>query len=40
MKSPADMLILRGRDGASLQRITDITALLQQAGLSNVVLVE
>ncbi|WP_264211208.1 ExbD/TolR family protein [Leisingera thetidis] len=40
MESPGDMLVLRGRDGASLQRITDVTGLLQQAGYSNFVLVE
>jgi len=40
MTSPADMLILRGRDGANLQRITDVTTLLRQAGLTNFVLVE
>ena len=40
MSKPADMLVLRGRDGADLQRITDVTALLQQAGLTNFVLVE
>lgn len=40
MEKPSDMLILRGRDGATLQRITDITALLRQAGFNNFVLVE
>lgn len=40
MEKPTDMLILRGRDGATLQRITDVTALLQQAGFSNFVLIE
>lgn len=40
MTSPADMLILRGRDGASLQRITDVTTLLRRGGFSNFVLVE
>ncbi|KIC20019.1 ExbD/TolR family protein [Leisingera sp. ANG-Vp] len=40
MKQPSDMLILRGRDGADLQRITDVTALLRQGGLTSFVLVE
>lgn len=40
MTSPADMLILRGRDGASLQRITDVTTLLRRGSFSNFVLVE
>lgn len=40
MEKPTDMLILRGRDGATLQRITDVTALLLQAGFSNFVLIE
>lgn len=40
MSSPEDILILRGRDGADLQRIIDVTTLLRHAGLVNVVLVE
>ena len=40
MSTPDDLLILRGRDGADLQRIIDVTALLRAAGLVNVVLVE
>lgn len=40
MSSPEDILILRGRDGADLQRIIDVTTLLRDAGLVNVVLVE
>jgi len=40
MQSPGDMLVLRGRDKADLQRITDVTALLRQAGFTNFVLVE
>ncbi|UWQ56161.1 ExbD/TolR family protein [Leisingera caerulea] len=40
METPADMLVLRGRGKASLQRITDVTALLRQAGFTNFVLVE
>lgn len=40
MNAPTDLLVLRGRDGADLQRITDLTGLLSQAGFSNFVLVE
>ncbi|WP_291729167.1 biopolymer transporter ExbD [Leisingera sp. F5] len=40
MEKPSDMLVLRGRDGANLQRITDVTGRLRQAGYSNFVLVE
>ena len=40
MDSPGDMLVLRGRDQADLQRITDVTSLLRQAGFTNFVLVE
>lgn len=40
MQSPGDMLILRGRDEASLQRIIDITGLLREAGYTNFVLIE
>ncbi|AHD08618.1 ExbD/TolR family protein [Phaeobacter gallaeciensis] len=40
MDSPNDMLVLRGRDQADLQRITDVTGLLRQAGFTNFVLVE
>ena len=40
MQSPTDMLILRGQDGASLQRVVDVTETLQSAGFSSVVLVE
>lgn len=40
MARPEDMVILRGRDGATLQRIVDVTGLLQAAGYSSVVLVE
>lgn len=40
METPGDMLILRGRDGADLQRISDVTGLLRQAGFTNFVLVE
>jgi biopolymer transport protein ExbD len=40
MTTPEDLLILRGRDGADLQRIIDVTTRLRDAGLKNVVLVE
>lgn len=40
VKSPADMLILRGRDGANLQRIVTITDALRAAGYTSIVLVE
>ncbi|MFV1493533.1 biopolymer transporter ExbD [Phaeobacter sp. JH18-32] len=40
MDSPGDMLVLRGRDQADVQRITDVTSLLRQAGFSNFVLVD
>lgn len=40
MQTPTDMLILRGRDGADLQRIVAVTELLARAGLTSVVLVE
>lgn len=40
MKTPEDMLILRGRDGATLQQITAVTDLLHRAGYSRFVLVE
>ncbi len=40
MQAPADMLVLRGKDGASLQRIVTITEALRQAGYGATVLVE
>ncbi|MFS4580642.1 ExbD/TolR family protein [Phaeobacter sp. C3_T13_0] len=40
MEKPSDMLVLRGRDQANLQRIADVTARLRQAGFTNFVLVE
>ncbi|MFW8637361.1 ExbD/TolR family protein [Cribrihabitans pelagius] len=40
VEKPDDMLVLRGRDKADLQRITDVIALLRQAGFTNFVLVE
>lgn len=39
MEQPTDMLILRGSDGASLQRIVDVTELLEKAGFTSIVLV-
>lgn len=38
--APNDMIILRGRDGATLQHIVAVTELLNAAGLTAVVLVE
>lgn len=40
MSSPTDTLILRGRDGATLQRIVDVTEKLRTAGFTSLVLVE
>ena len=40
MQTPDDMIILRGKDGANLQRIVTITQQLRQAGYPSVVLVE
>ncbi|MEC9198175.1 MAG: biopolymer transporter ExbD [Pseudomonadota bacterium] len=40
MSQPKDMLILRGRDGASLQRIVEVTEVLDKAGFTSIVLVE
>ncbi|SDW98213.1 biopolymer transport protein ExbD [Ruegeria halocynthiae] len=40
IQSPTDMLILRGQDGASLQRIVTVTENLRKAGYSSAVLVE
>ncbi|UWQ43557.1 biopolymer transporter ExbD (plasmid) [Leisingera aquaemixtae] len=40
MQTPGDMLVLRGRGQAGLQRLTDVAALLRQAGFTNFVLVE
>lgn len=40
MAAPSDMIILRGRDGATLQHIVAVTELLNAAGLTAVVLVE
>lgn len=40
MEEPTDMLILRGAEGATLQRIVEITEALARAGYTSVVLVE
>jgi biopolymer transport protein ExbD len=40
MEKPTDMLILRGRDEATLQRIMEVTETLRAAGYTSVVLVE
>ena len=40
METRTDMLILRGRDGATLQRIVSLTEQLKAAGYTSVVLVE
>lgn len=40
MQAPSDMLILRGKDGADLQRIITITDMLRDAGYNSLVLVE
>ncbi|MEW2915692.1 biopolymer transporter ExbD [Ruegeria sp. ANG10] len=40
MQAPTDLVILRGRDGATLQRIVTVTEILRDAGFISVVLVE
>ncbi|GFE51079.1 hypothetical protein So717_28320 [Roseobacter cerasinus] len=40
MTAPDDVIILRGRDGATLQRIVQITEQLRRAGFGTVVLVK
>lgn len=40
MQTPQDLLILRGREGATLQQITAVTDLLHSAGFTRFVLVE
>ncbi|MBV1897445.1 MAG: biopolymer transporter ExbD [Rhodobacteraceae bacterium] len=40
MQQPDDMLILRGQNGADLQRIITVTEELRRAGYTSVVLVE
>lgn len=40
MESPSDMVVLRGRDGATLQHVVSVTEDLRAAGFTSVVLVE
>ncbi len=40
MADPSDTVILRGTDGATLQRLLDVTQVLQAAGLHALVVVE
>ncbi|WP_299862634.1 biopolymer transporter ExbD [uncultured Roseobacter sp.] len=40
MRAPTDTIILRGRDGATLQRIVRVTEMLRAAGFTAVVLVK
>lgn len=40
MTAPTDIIILRGRDGASLQRVVTVVEALGAAGFTRVVLVE
>lgn len=40
MQSPTDTLILRGQEGATLQRIVTVTERLGEAGFTSVILVE
>lgn len=40
MQKPTDMLIMRGKDGATLQHIVSVTEELRDAGLTSVVLME
>ncbi len=40
VESPTDTLILRGRNGANLQRIVTVTEALRGAGFTSIVLVE
>ena len=40
MDSPQDMVILRGKDGATLQHVVTVSQTLQAAGFASVVLVE
>lgn len=39
-QDPGDTVILRGTDGASLQRLLDVAQALQAAGFANLVVVE
>ena len=40
MQAPSDMLVLRGKAGATLQHIVNVTETLRKAGFVSVVLVE
>jgi biopolymer transport protein ExbD len=40
MQSPDDTVMIRGQDGATLQRVINVTDSLQAAGLLSLVLVE
>ena len=40
LKTPSDAIVLRGRDGADLQRIVDIAEALGEVGYSTLVLAE
>ncbi|AVO39409.1 ExbD/TolR family protein [Pukyongiella litopenaei] len=40
MTTPSDVLILRGRDGADVQRIVSVADILTAAGFRSIVLVE
>ncbi|MWD27050.1 biopolymer transporter ExbD [Aquicoccus sp. SCR17] len=40
MTGPEDIVILRGRDGATLQRVVSVNDALQAAGIRKIVLVE
>jgi len=39
-QDPGDTVILRGKDGATLQRLLDVAQALQTAGFANLVVVE
>ncbi|NIZ08395.1 biopolymer transporter ExbD [Pseudooceanicola sp. HF7] len=39
-EKPQDTIILRGADGAQLQRVVDVAAILRAGGFTNLVLVE
>ncbi|MGH1355301.1 MAG: ExbD/TolR family protein [Thalassovita sp.] len=40
MSDPADILVLRGRDGATLQHVVTVSEILESAGFTAIVLVE
>ncbi len=39
-EAPTDTIILQGRDGANLQRVVDVTHMLNAAGFATLVLIE